>query len=116
MIRTFMEINVKPGMEQRYIDGVEAGRSIFDRADGCHGLELHQSIEDKQHFIVCIEWDNLANDTEVFHNTSASRILLGDLAECFADEPKIWHGETVMKSGRFRRFDDLPSIHKGFAD
>jgi hypothetical protein len=45
MITEIAQIDVKPGMEAEFETGVKNAAPVFQRAKGCHGLELQRSIE-----------------------------------------------------------------------
>ncbi len=45
MIFEIVEIDVKPGEEAAFEAGVAQALPLFQRAKGCHGMELQRSIE-----------------------------------------------------------------------
>jgi heme-degrading monooxygenase HmoA len=96
MITEFAEIEVKPGMEQKFRDGVEAAKPVFARAPGCHGVELHHSIEHPQKFMLLVKWESVAHHTEMFQKSPDFQIWRGHVGDCFAARPTVWHSETVV--------------------
>jgi quinol monooxygenase YgiN len=96
MVTEFAEIEVKPGMEPQFIAGVEASLPVFARASGCHGAELHHSIEAPQHFVLMVKWDSVADHMEKFRKSPDFQIWRGNVGACFAGAPKVWHSRTVV--------------------
>jgi quinol monooxygenase YgiN len=96
MITEFAEIDVKPGMEPQFIVGVEASLPVFARAPGCHGVELHHSIEHPQHFVLLVKWESVADHMEKFQKSPDFQIWRGNVGACFAGAPKVWHSKTVV--------------------
>jgi quinol monooxygenase YgiN len=96
MVTEFAEIDVKPGMAAQFRTGVAASLTAFTEAAGCHGVELHQSIETPEHFVLAVKWETVAHHTEVFRNSPGFQIWRANVGECFAGPPKVWHSETVV--------------------
>ena len=94
MVTEFAEIDIKPGMEAAFIAGVTASRPIFARSPGCHGLELHRSIENPQHFVLNIKWDDVAAHN-AFRASPNFALWRGNVSACFAAAPNVWHGEQA---------------------
>lgn len=97
MVIEFAEIEVKPGMQREFIQGVENARPIFARAAGCHGITLKQCIEMPEKFVLKVKWDSVAHHTDLFVNSpdfSAWRALVG---HCFAGKPNVFHTETLVE-------------------
>jgi len=95
MVTEFAEIEIIPGKEQDFIAGVEANRAVFTRAAGCHGAELHRSIEAPQHFVLNVRWDSIDAHGN-FWSSPDSHAWRGNISAYFAGAPKVWHSETVM--------------------
>jgi quinol monooxygenase YgiN len=96
MVTEFAEIEVKPGMEAQFIAGVEASRAAFARSEGCHGLELHRSVENPAHFVLQVKWESVAHHMEKFRGAPEFQEWRGNVGAYFAAPPKVWHGETVV--------------------
>jgi quinol monooxygenase YgiN len=95
MVTEFAEIEVKPGMEQQFRDGVESCKPLFARAPGCHGLELHRSIEHPQLFMLLIKWDAVQNHVDMTKSPDF-QLWRGAVGACFAGKPRVFHTETVV--------------------
>jgi quinol monooxygenase YgiN len=98
MITEIAEIEVLLGAEEKFIAGVESCKPIFVRAPGCHGLELHHSIEHPQSFVLQIKWDSVAHHMEQFQKSADFALWRATVGECFAGRPKLQHTKTVVAS------------------
>ncbi len=97
MITEFAELEVKPGMAEKFIAGVEASKPVFARAPGCHGIELHHAIESPLHFVLILKWDSVADHMDKFQKSPDFQVWRGNVGDCFGGAPKVWHSETVVK-------------------
>jgi quinol monooxygenase YgiN len=98
MVTKIAVIEVKQGMEQEFVAGVEQAMPLFLRAEGCRGLSLEQCVEVPEQFYLRIGWESVALNLDLFVNSpdfSAWRKLVG---HCFAGKPKVLHTETVLMS------------------
>jgi quinol monooxygenase YgiN len=95
MVTEFAEIEVKPGMEQQFRDGVDSCKPVFARAPGCHGLELHRAIEHPHLFILLVRWDSVQHHMDM-RASPDFQIWRGAVGDCFAGTPRVFHTETVV--------------------
>ena len=95
MFTEFAEIEVKPGMEQDFIAGVEKSKPAFLRAPGCHGLHLVRSVETPAKFVLHVQWESVAHHMELFRNAPEFQVWRENVGHCFAAPPNVWHGQTV---------------------
>jgi heme-degrading monooxygenase HmoA len=96
MVTEIAQIDVKPGMEREFEEGVEKARPIFRQAKGFRRLGLLRSIEKPQRYRLMIEWETLENHTVDFYgsdNWKAWRALVG---HCFAGPPEVDHSSTAL--------------------
>ena len=97
MILEIAQIDVKPGMEAEFERGVDQAKALFQRAKGCHGMELHKSVEKPSRYRLMIRWAALEDHTVAFRGSAdfaAWRQLVG---HCFASPPEVEHTETVWR-------------------
>jgi heme-degrading monooxygenase HmoA len=97
MIMEIAQIDVKPGMEERFEAGVRAAAPVFKRAKGCRGMALQRSHEKPQRYRLFVQWDTLENHTVDFRGSADFqewRKLVGD---CFAAPPDVEHVTEVVK-------------------
>jgi quinol monooxygenase YgiN len=95
MVTEFAEIEVTPGSEAAFVAGVESCKPLFARAPGCHGLELHRSIESPSTFILLIKWDAVQNHVDMTKSPDFQtwRATVGGF---FAGKPRVFHSNTVV--------------------
>ena len=70
MITEIAQIDVKPGMEKQFEDGVAKAAPIFKRAKGCKGMRLARSHEKPQRYRLLVEWETLENHTVDFRQSA----------------------------------------------
>jgi len=95
MVTEFAEIEIKPGTQDKFREGVESCKPLFARAPGCHGLELHHTIEHPNLFILLIKWDSVQHHESMRASPDFQtwRATVGSL---FAATPRVFHTETVV--------------------
>jgi quinol monooxygenase YgiN len=95
MVTEFAEIEVKPGMEAAFIEGVEKSRPAFLRSTGCHGVGLVRSVENPLKFVLQVQWESVEAHMVTFRASPEFQEWRGNVGHCFAAPPHVWHGETV---------------------
>ncbi|MCB5945245.1 antibiotic biosynthesis monooxygenase [Acidocella sp. KAb 2-4] len=95
MVVEFAEIEVKPGMEQEFIAGVEKSKPAFLRSAGCYGLHLVRSVESPSKFVLHVRWESVEHHMVNFRAAPEFQEWRGNVAHCFAAPPHVWHGEVV---------------------
>ncbi len=96
MITEIAQIDVKPGAEVDFEAAVGKARAIFGRAKGCHGFELHRSIEKPQRYRLVVKWATLENHTVDFRGSEDFTQWRGLVGSYFATPPQVEHTETVL--------------------
>jgi quinol monooxygenase YgiN len=97
MITEIAQIDVKPGMEAEFEDGVRKAAPIFQRAKGCHGLDLVRSIEKPSRYRLLVKWETVETHTVDFRGSpdfAQWRKLVG---HCFAAPPEVEHVSEAVK-------------------
>lgn len=87
MITEIAQIEVKPGSEADLEVAVGKARAAFARARGCHGFELHRSIEKPQRYRLMVKWDTLENHTVDFRGSENFAEWRGLVGSFFASPP-----------------------------
>ncbi len=98
MFLEIAQIEVKPGTEARFEEGVAQAAPLFRRAKGCHGMELQRSVEFPQRYRLIVTWATVENHTVDFRGSADFqewRRLVGD---CFAAPPAVEHAAQVLKA------------------
>ena len=96
MVTEFAQIQVKAGMEQELITGVEKSRKLFLAAKGCKGMTLQRSIEEPAMFILMVQWETVEDHMVHFRESEGFQAWRGNVGHCFAASPVVWHGQVVV--------------------
>ena len=97
MITEIAQIDVKPGTEVQFEEGVRKATPLFKRAKGCKGMALKRSHEKPQRYRLFVQWETLENHTVDFRGSADFqewRKLVGD---CFASPPEVEHVREVAR-------------------
>ena len=97
MIYEIAEIEVKPGLEAEFEANVAKAAPLFKRAKGCHGLELHRSIEKPTRYRLVVQWETVENHTVDFRGSSDFQEWRKLVGHCFAGTPAVEHTSRVLK-------------------
>ena len=57
MIVERVEVTLKPGHEQDYIDAMEAMRGTLTAAKGCRGVTIGRGVENPSKALLLVTWD-----------------------------------------------------------
>jgi quinol monooxygenase YgiN len=98
MITEIAQIDVKPGMEAEFETGVKNAAPVFQRAKGCHGLELQRSIEKPSRYRLFVKWGTVENHTVDFRGSADFQEWRKHVAHCFASPPEVEHVNQVLKA------------------
>jgi quinol monooxygenase YgiN len=96
MITEIAQIEVKPGMESDFEAGVKNAAPIFKRAKGCHGMELHRSIEKPSRYRLFVTWETVDDHTVGFRGSPDFQEWRKLVGHCFASQPEVEHVQQVM--------------------
>jgi heme-degrading monooxygenase HmoA len=91
------QIDVKPGMEAAFEDGVRQAAPLFKRAKGCRSLKLQRGIERPERFLLVVEWETLENHTVDFRGSSDFQEWRKLVGHCFAAPPDVVHVQDVVE-------------------
>ena len=97
MITEIAQIEIKPGMESEFEAGVKKAAPVFQRAKGCHGLELQRSVEKPSRYRLFVSWDTLENHIADFRNSPDFQEWRKLVGHCFASPPEVEHVTQVVK-------------------
>jgi heme-degrading monooxygenase HmoA len=97
MITEIAQIDVKPGMEAEFEAGVKNAAPIFQRAKGCHGMELRRSIEKPSRYRLFIEWDTVDDHNVGFRGSPDFQEWRKLVGHCFAAPPDVEHVQQVVR-------------------
>src|ERR1700681_1230481 len=97
MITEIAQIDVKPGMEAEFETGVKNAAPVFQRAKGCHGLELQRSIEKPGRYRLVVKWATVENHTVDFRGSADFQALRKHVRHRFASAPEVEHVNQVFR-------------------
>jgi heme-degrading monooxygenase HmoA len=98
MITEIAQIEIKPGMEAQFEDGVQQAVPIFQRAKGNRGMKLERSIEKPQRYRLFVMWETLENHTVDFRGSADFQEWRKLVGHCFASPPEVEHVQMVGQS------------------
>ena len=96
MITEIAQIAVKPGLEEEFESSVKQAAPIFRRAKGCHGMELHRSIETPTRYRLFVIWQTVENHTMDFRGSADFQEWRNLVGHCFAAPPEVEHVRQVV--------------------
>ncbi|HTQ72069.1 MAG TPA: antibiotic biosynthesis monooxygenase family protein [Acidocella sp.] len=96
MVTEFAQIEVKPGMEEAFIQGAAKSRPVFLAAEGCFGMGLQRSVEEPSKFLLMVQWESVDAHMVIFRESPGFQEWRNNVGHCFAVPPVVWHGETVI--------------------
>jgi heme-degrading monooxygenase HmoA len=97
MITEIAQIDVKPGAEAEFEDGVKQAAPIFKRAKGCRSMELRRSIEKPSRYRLFVGWDTVENHTIDFRGSADFQEWRKLVGHCFASPPEVEHVSEVVR-------------------
>ncbi len=96
MITEIAQIDVKPGSEDEFESGVKQAAPIFQRAKGCHGMELRRSIEKPNRYRLFVIWETVENHNVDFRGSADFQEWRKLVGHCFAAPPEVEHVRLVV--------------------
>ncbi len=96
MIQEIAHIEIKPGSEEAFVQGVSAAAPLFQRAPGCHGLSLQRCIEHPASFRLVVDWDTVEDHMVGFRESADFQRWRELVAHCFAQPPQVVHMQTLI--------------------
>ncbi len=89
------QIEVKPGEEGAFESAVARAVPLFRNSPGCHGVQLHRSVENPTRYRLVVDWETVEDHTVRFRGSEAFtewRRLVGGY---FASPPSVEHTSRV---------------------
>jgi quinol monooxygenase YgiN len=97
MITEIAQIDVKPGTEAEFENGVKQAVPLFKRAKGCRSMELRRSTEKPSRYRLFVGWDTVENHTVDFRGSADFQEWRKLVAHCFAAPPDVEHVTEVVR-------------------
>ncbi len=96
MITEIAQLDIKPGMESEFEEAMKKAVPIFERARGCHGLDLRRSIEKPGHYWLFVAWDTVDDHLLGFRRSPDFQEWRKLVGHCFADSPDVTHADPIL--------------------
>jgi len=95
MIFEMAQIEIKPGMESAFENGVAQAVPLFQRAPGCRGVQLLKSIEQPSRYTLMVTWESVDAHTHFRESQDFPewRRLVGGF---FASPPQVGHVQVAL--------------------
>jgi heme-degrading monooxygenase HmoA len=96
MIFEIAEINVKPGEEAAFEAAARKAIPLFQRARGCKGMELQQTVEVPTRFRLVVRWETLDDHMVHFRGSADFQEWRRLVGGHFASPPVVEHTRTAF--------------------
>lgn len=96
MIFEMAQIEIKPWMESAFEHGVAQATPLFQRARGCHGLQLLKSIEQPSRYTLMVTWETLEDHTVHFRESQDFQEWRRLVGGFFAGPPQVGHVQVAV--------------------
>jgi quinol monooxygenase YgiN len=97
MVTEIAQIDIKPGMEAEFENGVQKAAPVFKRAKGCRSMDLQRSIEKPARYRLFVGWETVENHTNDFRGSADFQEWRKLVGHCFASPPEVEHVTQVVK-------------------
>jgi quinol monooxygenase YgiN len=95
MITEFGEMEIKPGLEQEFIDGVVKCMPMLLGSRGCQAVKLFRSQEAPSRFLLDVKWEDLEAHA-AFKVSPGIEQWRAAVAHCLVARANVWHGDLVV--------------------
>ncbi len=96
MITEIVEIGVKPGDEAAFEAAVAEAIPVFRRSKGCHGMELHRTIEKPSKYRLFVKWETLDDHLVHFRGSENFQEWRRLAGPHFASPPTVEHVSVAV--------------------
>jgi heme-degrading monooxygenase HmoA len=96
MVLEMAHIDIKPGTEAAFERGVAQALPFFKRARGCHGVQLHKSVEQPLHYILMVTWETVEDHMVHFRPSQDFQEWRRCVGDFFAATPQVGHTQIVV--------------------
>ncbi len=96
MIFEIAAIEVKAGEETAFEAGVAKAVPLFQRAKGCHGMELQRSFEQPSKYRLVVKWETVDDHMVHFRGSEDFQEWRKLAGPHFASAPVVEHTHSVL--------------------
>ena len=95
MIIEIALLKAKPGAAEQLRDGLHAARPVIARAAGYSGSTFYQGIEERESFILRVEWETLEAHMRDFRESPLLDEWRSHFYHLLDGTPKVTHYELI---------------------
>lgn len=95
MILEIAQYTARPGKADELAAGLLKGAEIIRRATGCRSVTPRRQIEDRDKFIMAIEWETLEDHTIGFRGSPQFAEYRSHLADLYVEPIVALHYEVI---------------------
>ncbi|MGV9503807.1 antibiotic biosynthesis monooxygenase family protein [Streptomyces sp. NPDC003642] len=96
MIIEIAQIEIHPGQEKEFEAAVAKALPYFLAADGCHGVDLHRSVEHPSRYRLMVRWQTVEHHTVTFRDSEGFAKWRALAGPHFAAPPEVEHVRSVL--------------------
>ncbi|MFC8419526.1 antibiotic biosynthesis monooxygenase family protein [Streptomyces sp. NPDC057236] len=96
MITEIAQIEIRPGQEREFERAVAQALPCFLAADGCHGADLHRSVEHPSRYRLMVRWETVEHHTVTFRASEGFARWRALAGPHFAAPPQVEHVRSVL--------------------
>jgi heme-degrading monooxygenase HmoA len=96
MIFEMAKLEIKAGMESAFEKGVAQATPLFQRARGCHGLQLLRSVEEPSHYTLMVTWETIDDHIVHFRKSDEFQEWRRLVGEYFSSAPQVEHAQIAL--------------------
>lgn len=95
MILEVAILNVRPGQSEAFQAAFQQAQTILARMPGCQRHELRRCLEDRDRYLLLVDWDCLESHTEGFRGSPEYQRWRALLHPFYDPFPVVEHYESV---------------------
>jgi heme-degrading monooxygenase HmoA len=96
MIFEMAQLEIYSGMESAFENGVTMAVPLFQRARGCHALQLLRSVEQPSRYTLMLTWDTVDDHMVYFRESEDFQEWRRLVGEFFASPPQVAHLQMAV--------------------
>ena len=96
MILEVAQIDIKPGFEQEFEEGVRRATPLFQRAAGLRSFQLRKVVELPQRYQLVVGWGSVEDHVVGFGASGDFRTWRQLVGHCFERLPYVEHSSEVI--------------------
>jgi heme-degrading monooxygenase HmoA len=95
MVLEVGDIQVIAGSEDDFVAAYRTVREVLATTPGCQSVQLTQSVESPNRFVLLVEWDSIESHEQTFRGTDRFTKWRAAIGPYFANPPLVEHVRPV---------------------